>query len=234
MKTVFQRIEKKYLLDAVTCRTLLLRIRDQLTPDAYPRYTVTSVYYDTPDWLLARRSIEQPPFKEKLRLRGYGIPASGDTVFLELKRKVDGVVYKRREAMTLTEAERYCKTGRHSGSSQIWNELEYFQKLYHTEPRVYLAYDRRAFTGKEDPALRLTLDTNIRFRTDNLRLGAGDWGSSLMQDGDCLMEIKADGAMPLWLSHALCDLSIFPASFSKYGAVYKNALSGQRSVLACV
>lgn len=234
MKTVFQRIEKKYLLDAVTCRALLLRIRDQLTPDAYPRYTVSSVYYDTPDWLLARRSIEQPPFKEKLRLRGYGVPALGDTVFLELKRKVDGVVYKRREAMTLAEAEWYNKTGRHSGGSQIWNELEYFQNLYRPEPRVYLAYDRRAFTGKDEPALRLTLDTNMRYRTMCLRLGAGDWGNPLMQDGDCLMEIKADGAMPLWLSRALCDLSIFPTSFSKYGVVYKNALCGQRSVLACV
>ncbi len=236
---VFRRIEKKYALDSATYKTLMLRIGDRLVPDAYSRYTVCNLYFDTPDWLLARRSIEQPPFKEKLRLRGYGIPAPGDRVFLELKRKVDGIVYKRRESMTLSEAEQYLKTGRHFGCGQIWNELEYFMGLYRPVPRVYLAYDRKAYTGKEDPSLRITFDTGIRSRTEKLRLGAGDWGEPLGKDGECLMEIKAAGAMPLWLAHALSELSIYPESFSKYGCVYKDSLANktttqERRAFICV
>lgn len=226
---VFQRVEKKYMLDSITYRTLMMRIGDRLIPDAYSRYTVSNLYFDTPDWLLARRSIEQPPFKEKLRLRGYGVPGPGDRVFLELKRKVDGVVYKRRESMTLSEAEQYLKTGRHFGGGQIWNELDYFMRLYHPSPRVYLAYDRRAFTGEEDPSLRITFDTGIRSRTDKLRLGAGDWGEPLAKDSSCLMEIKAVGAMPLWLAHELSELSIYPASFSKYGCVYKDSIANRKT-----
>ena len=228
-ENVFQRVEKKYMLDSVTYRTLMLRIGDRLIPDAYGRYTVGNLYFDTPDWLLARRSIEQPPFKEKLRLRGYGIPAPGDRVFLELKRKVDGVVYKRRESMTLSQAEQYLKTGRHFGGGQIWNELDYFMRLYRPAPGVYLAYDRRAFTGREEPTFRITFDTGVRSRTDKLRLGAGDWGAPLLKDGDCLMEIKAAGAMPLWLAHALGDLCIYPESFSKYGCVYKASIANRKA-----
>lgn len=230
-ENVFQRVEKKYFLDSMTYRTLILGIGDRLISDAYGRYTVSNLYFDTPDWLLARRSIEQPPFKEKLRLRGYGIPAQGDRVFLELKRKVDGVVYKRRESMTLLEAEQFLRTGRHFGGGQIWNELDYFMRLYRPSPSVYLAYDRRAFTGKEEPTLRITFDTGVRSRTDRLRLGAGDWGEPLLQGGDCLMEIKAVGAMPLWLVHALSDLCIYPSSFSKYGCVYKEFISTKKPII---
>jgi SPX domain protein involved in polyphosphate accumulation len=177
-ENVFQRVEKKYMLDSVTYRTLMLRIGDRLISDAYGRYTVSNLYFDTPDWLLARRSIEQPPFKEKLRLRGYGIPAPGDRVFLELKRKVDGVVYKRRESMTLSQAEQYLKTGRHFAAGR-YERARLLHAAVPPRAGVYLAYDRRAFTGKEDPALRITFDTGIRSRTDKLRLGAGDWGTPL-------------------------------------------------------
>jgi hypothetical protein len=42
------------------------------------------------------------------------------------------------------------------------------------------------------------------------------------------MEIKTDGAMPLWLSHALDELKIYPTSFSKYGRAYIDIINEKR------
>ena len=50
---------------------------------------------------LIRASLEKPAYKEKLRLRSYGVTEPGGEVFLELKKKYKGIVYKRR--ITLPE-----------------------------------------------------------------------------------------------------------------------------------
>ncbi len=234
-KNVFQRVETKYLLDDAACRALLTRIRLDITPDAFGRYTICNVYFDTPDSALVRNSIEKPVYKEKLRLRSYGTPKPDDKVFLELKKKYDGVVYKRRVSLPLRDAEQYLKTGRHEGrDGQILHELDYFLRFYAPVPKLYLAYEREAYTGRDDRELRITFDTNIRSRIGALRLSAGDWGEPLLQDGYHLLEIKAAGALPLWLTHALCALQIYPISFLKYGNIYKASISEERSVQLCV
>ena len=70
---------------------------------------------------------------------------------------------------------------------------------------MFLAYDRLAMFGRQDPDLRLTLDENIRWRTDALALSAGDRGSPLSVQGLYLMEVKLPGVMPLWLAHGLAQ-----------------------------
>ena len=234
-QNVFRRVEKKYVLDDAAYCALMLRIRPQLRQDAFFFYPICNIYYDTMDDALVRSSIEKPAYKEKLRLRSYGTPKPGDKVFLELKKKYCGTVYKRRAEFTLKEAERYVKTGDHgSRDGQILHELDYFLSFYHPVPKLYLAYDREAYVGREDNDLRITFDTSIRSRAEALRLHAGDWGKQLLPAGYRLMEVKTTASLPLWLTHALSECNIYPVSFSKYGNIYKENVLIERSVYACV
>lgn len=45
--------------------------------DAYGAYTICNIYYDTGDWRLIRKSLEKTVYKEKLRIRSYGVPTGG-------------------------------------------------------------------------------------------------------------------------------------------------------------
>lgn len=220
----FERVEKKYLLTPAQLDALAPMLHRHMQIDQYGRHTICNVYYDTPDYRLIRTSLQKPVYKEKLRLRSYGVPGPGDTVFVELKKKYRGVVYKRRTALELTAAERWLAGDGPAPEGQIAREIEYFQSLYRTGPSVFLAYDRAAMFGRQDPDLRLTLDENIRWRTDALALSAGDRGSPLSVQGLYLMEVKLPGVMPLWLAHGLAQAGAAPVSFSKYGCCYREFL----------
>ncbi len=222
---VFKRKEKKYQLTEAQWQALWQDIGDRLCPDKYGRTQICNIYYDTPARDLLRRSIEKPVFKEKLRLRSYGVPTADSTVFLEIKRKYKGVVYKRRADMTLRQAEAFLAVGQKPGAdTQILRELDYFLQQYKPEPFIFLAYEREAYLQKEDNAVRLTVDRNICSRTTELDLSAGSHGQPLLPPDTCLLEIKINGAMPLWLSAALAKHKIYPRSFSKCGRVYQQLL----------
>lgn len=220
----FERVEKKYLLTPAQLDALAPMLHRHMQIDQYGRHTICNVYYDTPDYRLIRTSLQKPVYKEKLRLRSYGVPGPGDTVFVELKKKYRGVVYKRRTALELTAAERWLAGDGPAPEGQIAREIDYFQSLYRTGPAVFLAYDRAAMFGRQDPDLRLTLDENIRWRTDALALSAGDRGSPLSVQGLYLMEVKLPGVMPLWLAYGLAQAGAAPVSFSKYGCCYREFL----------
>lgn len=222
-QNVFKRREKKYMLNEGQHQALMEQLNGPMAKDLYGLHTICNMYFDTDNYELIRASIEKPVYKEKLRLRSYGVPKTNGTVFLELKKKFKGVVYKRRAPLTLEESRHYFLRGqRPEVSSQILREIDWFLKMYRPVPKVFLAYDRLALYGNEDANLRITFDRNIRWRESQLDLSKGDWGNPLLRPGNILMEIKIPGTMPLWLSHVLSDLEIFPTSFSKYGTCYKE------------
>ncbi|QQO09408.1 polyphosphate polymerase domain-containing protein [Breznakiella homolactica] len=223
---VFERHEKKYLLTQAEYEQLLKSLMEYMQQDQYGLHTICSLYYDTEDYLLIRRSLEKPEYKEKLRLRSYGIPKQEDIVFLELKKKLNGITYKRRVPMTLNECEQYFSRGilpEHKG--QILNEIEWFKMHYRPAPKVLVFYDRIALCGSADSSLRITFDKNTRWRNDQLTFASGDYGTPLLSPGERLMEIKLNGAFPFWLSHLLSQQKIYPISFSKYGRVYWEILN---------
>lgn len=221
IQTVFKRKEKKYLVTAAQYERLLPVLQKHMQPDAYGAYTICNVYFDTEHDDLIRRSLEKPVFKEKLRARSYGVPSAEDKVFLEIKRKYKGVVYKRRVAMTYAQLQAYLATGEHPPKqTQVFAELDYFLQFYHPAPKLYLSYDRLAFQGREDASLRITFDSDIRSRTTQLHLSDGDFGELLLPRGVRVMEIKSDLAMPLWLCDLLTEQGVYPTSFSKYGKIY--------------
>lgn len=220
--TVFERTEKKYLISTDQKNLLLNLIDDKICSDKYGVSTVCSLYFDTDDFRLIRNSIDKPLYKEKLRLRCYSTPTSDSTVFLELKKKYKGIVYKRRETMTYTQAKQYFAEHIKPTDSQIMKEIDWTMNFYKTlKPRMFIGFDRLAFVGKEDSHLRITFDENLRYRTENLDLSLGSYGKNIINKNLCIMEIKALNSMPLWLSNALSDLKIYPSSFSKYGTAYK-------------
>ena len=222
---IFKRIEKKYLLSETQYEGLFRRIRAHLRPDEYGRSTVLSLYLDTPDARIIRNSLEARDYKEKLRLRCYGSAAADSTVFLELKKKYGGVVYKRRAAMRLAEAERYLAEGVKPFDSQIMREIDWAMRFYgQPDPRMAIACEREAWFDSQQPDLRLTFDRNIRYRETDLRIGAGSAGIALLPEGRVLLEIKTAGSMPLWLAEALDAEEIRPRSFSKYGEAYTRSL----------
>ena len=224
---IFKRVEKKYLLTEREREALLQKIAPMLVPDKYGHSTISSLYLDTPDFRIIRASIEAKEcghaYKEKLRLRTYGTPSEDSKTFLEIKKKYKGVVYKRRISLSHAEAMDYIHGGKKPPDSQIMREIDYAMSFYeHPKPSVIVSYERDAFFVRDLPALRITLDQSVRYRADDLDLTLGDYGRILLPPEFTLMEIKTDGAMPLWLSHALDECGIFPTSYSKYGTAYAD------------
>lgn len=202
-------------------------MKDYVRADDFGRYTICNLYYDTDDYQLIRASLEKPVYKEKLRMRSYGVPSDQDKVFVELKKKYDHVVYKRRTAMKAVDAAAYL----HGGvvpeqENQIGHEIDWFMHSYHPGPKVFIAYDRTAFAGLEAPDLRITFDTNLRWRDTELDLRAGDYGALFLSPDHILMEIKIPGTAPVWLAHLLSETGVFPTSFSKYGTYYMQNILG--------
>ncbi len=222
---IFERIEKKYRITAAQKEAVLREIGGRLLEDRFCRSTIQSLYLDTPDHRIIRNSIEakgHSVYKEKIRVRSYGTPGREDKVFFELKKKYKGIVYKRRICMTLAEAERYLEEGICPKDSQIMREIDYAMDFYgRPKPAVMICCEREAYAIQDHPALRVTFDSNVRYRDRELSLGKGSQGIPITGSGEYLLEVKSDGAIPVWLSEILDRNKVYPSSFSKYGTAYQ-------------
>lgn len=236
----FKRYEIKYLLKEDQYQEFRERTNQRLMVDSYGETDICNCYYDTTDFRLIRNSMEKGIYKEKLRLRSYGIPEDDSSkVFLELKKKYQGIVYKRRESLSYNQAQRIL-TGkgenpiREEGlDSQIFHEIEwvlrYYKDLY---PAMYLSYQRIALyeqTDVDNQGLRITFDRNLLWRTEQVNLMAGIYGDPLLEPGQRIMEVKAPGALPLWLVKLFDDMKIYPATYSKYGKAYEQTQIQRRT-----
>lgn len=225
-QTVFKRYEMKYLLNADQYAAVKRALIRHAVADVHGRSEIRNIYYDTPDFLLVRRSIERPIYKEKLRVRCYGRIKEGGEVFVELKKKYDGVVFKRRVVARQNEAKGFLNGKVKLPDCQILREIDYFCKRYAAlEPKVMLTYDREAYYDADDPDLRITFDTNILFRTTDLDLTSPTGGRRVIGRDRYLMEIKTAVGLPLWLVQVLTDNKIVKTSFSKYGEAYKTIMN---------
>lgn len=228
----FKRYELKFLLTKTQFCAMTAALPEYMNLDDYCQsgnwYGIHNLYYDTQSSDYIRRSLEKPYYKEKLRLRCYNPkPAPDDKVFLELKKKTGGIVYKRRAVMTLSEAYAFTVQGRLPAvtgymNTQVVNELAYFLNCAPVAPAAYISYRRLAYFGKADKELRVTFDADITTRRDDLYLESGSYGSPLLQKGRYLMEIKTSGNLPYWLTTLMAELEIHKTSFSKYGTEYKQ------------
>jgi hypothetical protein len=233
---IFNRYENKYQISEDTFVRLQDRLAGYMEMDSYNQtrftYPIRNIYYDSADSYLIRTSLSKPSYKEKLRLRSYGTPTEGSTVYVEIKKKFRGLTNKRRSGLKLDEAYGFLATGnlpiiRPYMNGQVLREVQYMLSQRMLNPAVYLSYERRAFFGDKHSDLRVSFDTAITTRREDLWLESGSYGQCLLPDGQWLMEIKTAQAIPVWLTRILSEYKIYPASFSKYGAEYRTMLAPQ-------
>lgn len=222
---VFRRIEQKYLLSEDKFAKLMNRLGNHLNKDNFFRSTICNIYYDNKDYELISNSLDKPIYKEKIRLRSYGIPNVEDKVFLEIKKKYKGEVSKRRVTIKLKEFYDYISDGKYPNCNrQIMEEIDYCFKYYKLKPVLFLGYDRLSYYDKDNKNFRITFDRNIRSRESDMFLEFGDSGKLYFVNNEYIMEVKTLDALPMWFVNILSDLEIFPISFSKYGNIYKRKL----------
>lgn len=225
---IFERFETKYVITKHDYEQLKKHIRNYLRLDDYGKTQICNLYYDTKDYRIIRRSLEGPVYKEKLRLRSYGPVAADDAVFLELKKKFEKIVYKRRIGMPLQQATEFIEKQIRTDDSQIAHEIEYFKNFYQDLiPVTYIAYEREAYCGRKDEGLRITFDQNLVYRLHDLHLDREVYGEPLLDEDQMLMEIKSPAGIPLWLLKILNELHIYKTSFSKYGKVYEAMMDDE-------
>lgn len=226
---IFKRYEIKYILTREQMTAVQKDMAEHMTEDVHGHSTIRSLYFDTPDFLLARRSLEHPVYKEKLRLRGYGSVQDDTEVFVELKKKYHSVVYKRRVGMSAIQAKAYLNQGISHMDTQITREIDYALELYSgIRPALLLSYERDAFYDKNNHEFRITFDRNILWRDCDLDLCGNVYGEALLPEDRILMEVKTADAMPLWFVHSLSRNHIYRASFSKYGTTYATLYQNLR------
>ena len=225
-QAVFKRYELKYMLTLEQKARILEAMAPYMALDKYGRTTIRNIYFDTDNYRLIRHSIEKPAYKEKLRIRSYKKATPSSTVYVELKKKYDSVVYKRRmslsedEAMDWVTGQMHCKE-----ETQISGEIDYFLDYYETlHPVVFLSYEREAYFCKDGSDFRVTFDDHILCRQEDLSLESDVWGTPLLEEGKVLMEIKCSGGIPLWMTHVLSQEHIYKTSFSKYGTAYQTMI----------
>lgn len=226
-QSVFKRYEIKFLLSREQRDVIATAIAPYMNPDRYGKTVICNIYYDTPNYRMIRKSLEKPVYKEKLRLRSYG-PAVGDgPVFVELKKKYGGIVYKRRLLLPEQAAKDWLSGTVSREDTQIAREITYVRDYYaDLSPRMYVSYCREAYFGKEDKNLRITFDTDIACRQEELSLSAAPGGTMVLEPDRVLMEVKTPGALPLWLVNTLSANGIYKTAFSKYGTAYMKMLKG--------
>jgi len=229
-QTVFKRYELKYLLTEAQKERVLEAILPHIKIDQYGKTTIRNLYFDTDDYRLVRRSIEKPSYKEKMRVRSYTKATADSTVFVELKKKCDGVVYKRRVPMGERQATDWLSgADRFFAPTQITEEFDYFRNYYgNLHPTVFLSYDRVAYFAREDGDFRITFDSNILCREDDLSLTSEAYGARILPEGRVLMELKCAGGIPLWMTEVLSREKLYKTSFSKYGSVYQTIIFPKR------
>ena len=176
---------------------------------------------------------------------GNAVPAAtravyDERVFVEMKKKFDGITYKRRVCCSDNAAINFMagmpyadaclqspltdelarEESLSKRSLQIIREINSCRKrngrLY---PSMIIRCDRRAYQSLNiDDDLRITFDTNLCYKDCFLKNASY---VNMLKNGEVIMEVKCSGALPLWLTSALSELRIYPSSFSKYGVAYK-------------
>lgn len=221
MEKSFKRHEIKYLITINQYINLMNYLSDKVEKDVFYKSTIYNIYYDTDNFELIRKSIEKSIYKEKLRIRSYDKTTLDSSVYVELKKKYDHIVYKRREKI----AYKYVLNNSflEGAETQIYKEIKYFNDFYGgLTSKMFLSYEREAYYFKDDKQIRITFDTNIKYRTENVNLLPSISDIKLLPNNLVLMELKVPFSIPYDLAKYLSSEKIFKRPFSKYGTAYKQ------------
>lgn len=217
MGEIFRRVEKKYIINKEQYEKILPELKKYMNEDQYGKSTICNIYFDTDQYELIRHSITKPYYKEKIRLRSYNTPTKKSKVYLEIKRKCDGVVGKRRIEMTLDDFSKYEKNPDSvtNSNAQIKKELDYTFNHYDLNKAMYLSYERTAYYEKGNMDFRATFDSNVLARNYELDLEKGSYGVDILGKDLYILEIKTLGSIPMWFVKIINELGIKPRKLFK-------------------
>ena len=239
----FNRYEYKYVLRQDQALALLADAAAFTRPDPNDPegagYPVHSLYWDTPDLAFFWEKLDGIKVRRKLRFRHY---AGGDEVFVEIKQRIDRTIQKRRARMPRAAAERLFAPGAlaalASGEREAHAETD--DPVLHEAlslcarqrlaPTIAVAYRRRARFGLWEPDLRITFDTHLVYDTTGLAIGAEVTGDAraILDPRLCVLEIKFDDRVPIWLVRLVEHHGLEIRRFSKYCAAVDQAHFGGR------
>ena len=227
----FNRYELKYLLDVDFAEEVMKRLEAYMVPDShgdkYGNYVLSSLYYDSDDFHFYWEKVEGLRYRRKLRIRLYedGKKLTDTSkVYVEIKQRLDRVTQKRRIILPYKKALELCdqRIPLHFDNERdqmIGEEIHSMTHVYDLKPQCITSYHRRAFNGTEyDPGLRVTFDTNLRYRRNNLDLAAKQLGPFMLAPHRCVMEIKVNDRIPYWLTELAADQNFQLIRVSKYCA----------------
>lgn len=225
-QTVFKRHELKYMLTLEQKERVMQAMEPHMSLDEYGRATIRNIYFDTDNYRLIRHCMEGLEYKEKLRIRSYGKAEPDSVVFVELKKKYQSIVYKRRVSLPEKTAMKWaCGECRCPEEIQISREIDYFLAHYKAlHPAVFLSYEREAFYARDKSDFRVTFDNAILGRREDLSLTAEIYGTRLLPENMTLMELKCSDSIPMWMVHILSKEHLYKTSFSKYATAYATMI----------
>jgi hypothetical protein len=222
----FNRFELKYVITLQQAELFKASLRKYMLPDIQGngRYSLGSLYYDSPDLRCYHEKENGLRFRRKLRIRHYvnNEPLTEQTpVYVEIKQRVDRVTQKRREALSYGDALRLCNDRLMpdcmENQQPFLDEVYAFLWQYNLRPTSIVRYHRQAFNGTEfDPGLRVTFDTDLRFQPNQLRLHENASTLPILPPGQVVMEIKVNERIPYWLTGMIADHNLELKRISKY------------------
>jgi SPX domain protein involved in polyphosphate accumulation len=224
----FNRFELKYLLPIEAAGPFRQELGAYLKPDSYGdgngSYAVSSLYYDSPGYRFYWEKMEGIKFRRKLRIRHYETRAelTPDTeVFVEIKQRLDRVTQKRRVLLPYRSALRLCNERmmpeHRSQDRPVIEEVHSMVWQYNLRPISLVSYLRQAYIGTDyEVGLRVTFDTNLRYRSRDLQLHSKCIGSFMVPPGMVVMEIKVNERIPYWLTELVGKHNFRLVRISKY------------------
>ncbi len=204
-----------------------------MKPDSHGAcYTISSLYLDSPGHRLYYMTHDREPYRYKLRLRVYGEATLESLSFFEVKSKLRGRSEKRRLALPLRENLRLVDgelpSGLEGEKRVLAEYILYLVKRDSLAPAAVVSYEREAFAAEGMSKLRATFDSRLRIRTDELDLTLGSFGEPIMEDGECVLELKSGENLPRELTSLLGEFNLRNITYSKYG---KTNFKGEKSCL---
>ena len=226
-KNFFKRKEKKYLLSREQFEKVRAKIEEEMAHDGFFESEIYNVYFDNAQNELISQAIQSEDYKCKVRARNYG-KNYAEEAFLEIKSKIDGTVFKRRIKLKMCDFEEFLRTGELE-KSQVGREILHIFEEKNLKPKVFIAYNRLSYKSKTANELRITFDTNLRFRHKDFHLKTDENCERYFKNPTFIMETKTVEGFPSWLVDFLSKNKIYPSSFSKYGKIYQQNMYNLRS-----
>lgn len=223
------RYELKYILDRSQYEQLANALVDYMELDSYSedgRYLVTSLYYDTADYKAYWEKINGHRYRRKVRVRVYNaqMVSPDSPCFVEIKQRTNKTLQKKRVLLPYSSAVALCGSGKYTDATtetdqSVIQEVLYLFNTLRLQPACVVSYDRLAFDGSQyDPGLRVTFDTNLRFRSHDLTLLSQGYTENyfFVPPQWCIMEVKVNIRAPYWLTEMISTYRCTLRRISKY------------------